>query len=191
MSGSRNLVIRRGPSNLQSPLVLSVKACAPVSLRIRSPDVAVRSSVHVVPAHATLGSGTDSRLSPPPSQDFETIRISKKSIKLGPSKSTAQNMTRHRPILSYCDLQTRRKFRLFSDSVRCIGPVSCSKNLSFNLLSTGNLCIWTRLQFMHSSSRLHPCFLPYQSCGFVRSKAAKMRLTRPKLFKRSSYVCPS
>ena len=91
MSGSRNLVIRRGPSNLQSPLVLSVKACAPVSLRIRSPDVAVRSSVHVVPAHATLGSGTDSRLSPPPSQDFETIRISKKSIKLGPSKSTAQN----------------------------------------------------------------------------------------------------
>ena len=93
MSGSRNLVVRRGLSNPQSPLVLSIKACPPVSLRIRSPDVAVRSSVHVVPAHAALGSGPDSRATSLPAPDFDLIRISKKMIKLGPSKIAQKSIS--------------------------------------------------------------------------------------------------
>ena len=84
MSSNRNLVVRRELSKptTQPPLVLSLKAL-PVPLRVRSPDVAVRSAVHALPAHSYSESCPDSSILPSATRHAEPIRIHKKTIRLG------------------------------------------------------------------------------------------------------------
>jgi hypothetical protein len=84
MSSSRNLVVRRelSKSTVQPPLVLSLKAL-PVSLRVRSPDVAVRSAVHALPALSSSGSCPDPNVLASATRQAEPTRTVRKTIKLG------------------------------------------------------------------------------------------------------------
>jgi hypothetical protein len=94
MSARRNLVVRRERPNsiAKPPLVLSVKAL-PVSLKVRSPDVAVRSAVYAPSAHAAPRSRPDPTVLSSATRDAEPSRSYKKVIKLGSKSCTRVPIT--------------------------------------------------------------------------------------------------
>jgi hypothetical protein len=66
MSSSGNLVVRRGRQPSQFPRVIRIGKASngPLSLRVRSPDVAVRSAVHTLPGNAAMDVEPDARNTP-------------------------------------------------------------------------------------------------------------------------------
>lgn len=91
MSSSGNLLVRRGRPPSQTPRVIRVGKApkSPLSLRVRSPDVAVRSAVHTVPlpGHSALDVEPDDGFLPvPETHHAESSDVSGKVIKKRVSK---------------------------------------------------------------------------------------------------------